>query len=78
VRYFSKSRGEFIEIDSMPTRHLSNAAKKLVPIVADFLSDDPSQASLDFDESCGRPDDVLSAMIDELASRVPAKDSVPS
>ena len=84
VKYFSKSRGEFVEIAPMQTRHLSNAAKKLANEMEaahhetlGHQAECPINVGLvvyaDFS-----PADVLCAMIDELASRVPAKDAPPS
>ena len=69
VRYWSKSRSEFVEIGPMPTRHLSNAAKKLCREVVVFAGgDEPTE----YPATHGQPEEVLCAMIDELASRVPA------
>lgn len=61
-RYYSASKRDFVEIASMPTPHLSSAAKKLLNAEAD-------RYGISRDEALP----VLLAMIDELARRVPAK-----
>lgn len=71
VQYWSESRGEGVDIGAMPTRHLSNAAKKTAKAIAE---------GVDGVDVLFQPDGsellvVLSAMIDELASRVPATGS---
>ena len=70
IRYFSKSRNDFVVIDEMPTPHLSRAAKKLAHEVI--------ATGAPYPDECGTSTEVLDAMIDELASRVPPKDGVAS
>lgn len=76
IRYYSASRKAFVEIDTMPTPHLSRAAKKLAHTMAEaWGADDRAIAAT---TECDRYADegfsaldVLEAMIDDLASRVP-------
>lgn len=70
TRYWSSSKGELLEIDTLPTKYLANAAKKMVRDLPDMLATDDPQA-----EHGAHPDGapgVLVSMIDELASRIPA------
>lgn len=64
-RYWSASKGAWVDIATMPTPHLSNAAKKLVARMAS--SPDGDLQETDGDQN------VAAACIDELARRVPPK-----
>ena len=85
VRYFSASRRDLVEIDGMPTSHLANAAKKLVGDLNLASPDDDPKTPAEIAASLRRDAQmagggvvaVLTAMIDELASRVPPSSSTP-
>lgn len=68
TRYWSSSREELLEIDTIPTKHLANAAKKLAREMLDAADDPQADNGAHPDGAAG----VLVSMIDELASRIPA------
>ena len=75
AKYWSASRSAFVTLNEMPTRHLSNAAKKLL---REWTQESNLEATDPYMQA-GMPEpfEVLTAMIDELADRIPAKDSAP-
>jgi len=71
--YFSSSRSDFQIIKDMPTKHLSNAAKKLV---RGLVSSEAAEAEAPYDNASFSASDVVVEMIDELASRIAPAGSV--